>query len=45
MKIEKLANGCVRLTAEKGVRSKVTNEVYSEVVCLEKDVELYEEVK
>ena len=45
MKIEKLANGYVKLTAEKGIRSKVTNRVYSEVVCMEKEVELYEAVK
>jgi hypothetical protein len=45
MKIEKLANGYVRITAEKGVRSKVTNRIYSEVVCMEEEVELYEAVK
>lgn len=45
MKIEKLANGYVRLTAENGIRSKVTHRVYSEVVCVEEDVELYEEVR
>lgn len=44
MKIGKLTNGYVRLTAKNGVRSKVTNEVYSEVVCKEEEVELYEEV-
>lgn len=44
MKIEKLTNGYIRLTAENGVRSKVTNKIYSEVVCGEGDVELYEEV-
>lgn len=44
MKIEKLTNGYVRLTAENGVRSKVTKRVYSEVVCKEEDVDLYEEV-
>jgi hypothetical protein len=44
MKIEKLANGYVRLSAKNGVRSKVTNRVYSEVICTEEDVELYEAV-
>lgn len=42
MNIEKLNNGYVRLTADKGIRSKVTNEVYSEVVCKEEDIKLYE---
>lgn len=42
MNIEKLANGYVRLTTVNGIRSKVTNKVYSEIVCMEKDVELYE---
>jgi hypothetical protein len=44
MKIEKLTNGYIKLTAENGIRSKITNKIYSEIVCIEEDIELYEAI-